>query len=584
MAFDGAFISQLVNEINITATEGRIDKIHQPSKEEIIIGLRTKNGVLKLLLSASASNPRFHFTSLQTENPKVPPMFCMLLRKHLSSGKFLYAKQIGLDRTVHFVFETTNELGDKVKLTIAAEIMGRHSNIIVFDQNNKIIDSIKRIDDEMSGVRPILPGMKYTLPPAQDKINILENTDVIPTILNSKRKIELSKSLLENLSGLSPLICREISDFATRGINKNITELTDDNKERLKFYINNLSKNLLTFNTMPTVLIDKNGKPNDFSFMEIKQYDNLYSQKSFETYSLLLDSYFGERDAIERMKQRSNDLLKLLANLAERTQRRVNTQREELSISENREKLKIFGDIISANLYTLKKGMTSATLQNFYDENYSDIEIPLDLMLTPSQNAQKYYSEYRKASTAEKKLVELIKSGEDEIEYINTVFDSLVRARTEAELEAIRTELASVGYIKNYSAKYKKPEKLAPFKYISSDGFTIFSGRNNIQNDKLTIKDAKNYDMWFHTQKIPGSHTIVIADGKDIPNKTLEEAAIIAAYNSQARESSKVAVDYTRIKNVKKPNGAKPGMVIYETYQTAIVDPNYELVQKLMVK
>ncbi|MEG1620380.1 MAG: NFACT family protein, partial [Oscillospiraceae bacterium] len=325
-------------------------------------------------------------------------------------------------------------------------------------------------------------------------------------------------------------------------------------------------------------------KPTDFSFMEIKQYDNLYKQLSYESYSLLLDSYFGERDAIERMKQRSNDLLKLLANLSERTIRRVNTQREELKESGNREQLKIYGDIISSNMYSLTKGLSNASLANFYDENSPIINIPLDIMLTPAQNAQKYYSEYRKASNAEKKLLELISSGEEEIKYLDTVFDSLVRTRTEGELEAIRLELSSVGYIKNYNAKYKKPEKLSAIRYQSSDGFTILSGRNNIQNDQLTLKDAKNYDMWFHTQKIPGSHTIVISDGKDIPNRTLEEAAIIAAFNSQARDSSKVPVDYTIIKNVKKPSGAKPGMVIYETYQTAIVDPNYELVKSLLVK
>ncbi|MEG2915309.1 MAG: NFACT RNA binding domain-containing protein [Oscillospiraceae bacterium] len=584
MAFDGAFISQLVKEINSVAIDSRIDKIHQPSREEIIIALRTKQGNYKLLLSASASNPRFHFTNIQTENPKSPPMFCMLLRKHISSGRFIEAKQIGLDRIVHFVFETTNEFGDKVNVTIATEIMGRHSNIILFDQNGKVIDSIKRIDDDMSSVRQVLPGMTYTLPPAQNKINILSDTNVVDVVSNSKRDIDLSKALIENLSGLSPLICREIANFSTHGVSKTVSELTNDNKERLAFFVSNLSDDLNQGKTVPTVLVDKSGKPTDFSFMEIKQYDNLYKQLSYESYSLLLDSYFGERDAIERMKQRSNDLLKLLANLSERTIRRVNTQREELKESGNREQLKIYGDIISSNMYSLTKGLSNASLANFYDENSPIISIPLDIMLTPAQNAQKYYSEYRKASNAEKKLLELISSGEEEIKYLDTVFGSLVRTRTEGELEAIRLELSSVGYIKNYNAKYKKPEKLSAIRYQSSDGFTILSGRNNIQNDQLTLKDAKNYDMWFHTQKIPGSHTIVISDGKDIPNRTLEEAAIIAAFNSQARDSSKVPVDYTIIKNVKKPSGAKPGMVIYETYQTAIVDPNYELVKSLLVK
>ena len=582
MAFDGAFVSQIVKEINDTALDGRIDKIHQPGKEEIIIGLRTKNGVYKLLLCANASSPRFHFTNLNPENPKQPPMFCMLLRKHLSSGRFLGAEQIGMDRTVHFHFETNNELGDKVIITISMEIMGRHSNIIVFDQNGKIIDAIKRISDDMSEVRPILPGMKYTLPPLQDKINILENTQgLAEKIAESKRDVELSKAIMEHIMGLSPLISREIAHFATRGNTKNISALTKDNMERLDFYLKNLSYSLTEGKTKPILLIDKNGKPSDFSFIEIAQYDNFYKLKECESYSSLLDDYFGERDAIDRMKQRSNDLLKFLANLSERTVRRVATQKEELSISTEREYLKNCGDIISANMYSMQKGQKSANLINFYSPQQEEIEIKLDPRLTPSQNAQKYYNEYRKAATAEKKLIELIKQGEEEISYIDSVFDLLVRARSEAELDAIRRELSGEGYIKNYGAKYKKTEKLSPYKYISSDGFTILSGRNNIQNDKLTLKDSKNYDMWFHTQKIPGSHTVVIADGKEIPNRTLEEAAIIAAYNSKARESTKIPVDYTRIKYVKKPVGAKPGMVIYETYQTAIVDPDPELVEKL---
>ena len=585
MAFDGAFISQLVKEINETAKDGRIDKIHQPAKEEIIIGLRTQKGVYKLLISASSSSPRFHFTEIATENPMQPPMFCMLMRKYLSSGRFLGAKQIGMDRIVHFYFETNNEFGDKVTITISAEIMGRHSNIIVFDQNGKIIDAIKRIGNDMSAVRPILPGLNYSLPPAQEKINLMKSAENASEIISSsKRDVELSKAIMEHISGLSPLICREIAYFAARGNSRKISELTKDNKERLDFFIKNLSDSLNNKRTEPIMLIDKNHKPCDFTFMEINQYENIYTMKKYDSFSKLLDSYYGERDSIERMKQRSNDLLKFLANLSERTSRRVETQICELNESTQRERLKEYGDIISANIYSLKKGMSSAKLYNFYSENNEEIEIPLDIMLNPSQNAQKYYNEYKKAATAEKKLAELIKSGKEEIEYIDTVFDLLVRARSEGELDAIKRELAQQGYIKNYGAKYKKPQKLNPYKYISSDGFTILSGRNNVQNDKLTLKDSKNYDMWFHTQKIPGSHTVIISDGKEIPNRTLEEAAIIAAYNSQARESTKVPVDYTRIKYVKKPVGAKPGMVIYDNYQTAIVNPDIDIVEKLLVK
>ncbi len=584
MAFDGAFISQLVQEINNVAMDSRIDKIHQPTREELIISLRTRQGGYKLLLSAGAGTPRFHFTKIARENPKSPPMFCMLMRKHLTGGKFLGATQINFDRVVHFLFEASNELGDKVKITIAVEIMGRHSNIIVFDQNNKIIDSIKRIDEEMSSVRQVLPGMMYELPPARDQFNIMEASvkDITTAVLGVSRDTELSKAIMTHLCGISPLVAREIALFATRGEYRNIGQLTKDNTDRLEFYINALGLNLKLGKTTPTMLLENGVKPKEFSFMDITQYENLYTKRSYDNYGEMMDSFFSERDAIERMKQRSNDLLKLLSTLSERTVRRVSTQKQELAESVDREKLRIYGDILAANLHTMEKGMESVTLNDFYSEDYGLVDIKLDIMLTPVQNSQKYYSEYRKAATAEKKLIELIKKGEEETEYIDSVFDSLVRARSEEELDAIRTELASEGYIKNYGSKYKKQEKLPPIKYRSSDGFTILVGRNNLQNDKLTLKTARNYDMWFHTQKIAGSHVVVVADGKEIPNKTLEEAAIIAAYNSKARESSKVAVDYTIIKNIKKPVGAKPGMVIYDTYQTAIVNPDGALVNSLI--
>ncbi len=586
MAFDALFISRLVAEINASALEGRIDKIHQPSREELIISLRTRSGGKKLLLSAGAGSPRFHFIGMARENPKSPPMFCMLMRKHLTGGKFLGAEQIGLDRVVHFKFEATNELGDKVNITVATEIMGRHSNIIVFDQNGKIIDSIKRVDEEMSGVRQVLPGMSYTLPPSKTGINMLEATTEAMTeaIYSTGGETQLHKAIMSQLIGLSPLIAREIAHFATRGTFRNVAQLTKDNKERLSFYLSGLVRNLKNNDCTPIMLLENGVKPKEFSFTDISQYENLYSKRVYETYSELLESFYGERDTIDRMKQRSNDLLKLLSTLSERTMRRVNTQKEELKESADREKLRCYGDILAANLHMIKKGDSSATLDNFYSEENEKIEIELDTMLTPIQNSQKYYNEYKKAANAEKKLIELIKKGEEETEYIDTVFDSLVRARSESELDAIRVELAGQGYIKNYSSKYKKQEKLPPLKYISSDGFEILVGRNNIQNDTLTLKTARNYDMWFHTQKIAGSHVVVVAEGRDIPNKTLEEAAIIAAYNSKARESSKVAVDYTIIKNVKKPTGAKPGMVIYETYQTAIVNPDKELVDSLLDK
>lgn len=586
MALDGALLSQIRFEIEKTSLGVRVEKIYQPSREEIALVLRAKGDGGRLLISAGANTPRIHFTKMSLENPKAPPMFCMLLRKHLNSAKLIEVKQIGMDRTLHLIFDTINELGDHVPITIAVEIMGRHSNIILIDHQNKIIDSIKRIDLEMSSVRPVLPGMQYTLPPEQDKINLLDTTaeQVIAALHRVERDINLSKRLMEILQGVAPILCREIAFFATKGSDKIISELTAEDLDRLKFYLETLIHKLLTDTGTPTMQLEKSGKPKDFTFLPIEQYGDEIRNKTYGNYSEMLDSFYGERDAVDRMRQRSNDLLKLLTNISDRITRKLASQREELKECANREQLKIYGELLSVNLFAIQKGDREAIVTNYYEESMPEIKIPLDIMLTPVQNSQKYYSEYRKADTAEKKLIELIKNGEEELRYIEAVFDLLTRARTDGELLAIRAELAEGGYVKKYAAKNKKEEKLAPLKYLSTDGFTILCGRNNVQNDKLTLKDSRNYDIWFHTQKIPGSHTVILTEGKDVPNTTLEQAAIIAAYNSKARDSVKVPVDYTIIKYVKKPNGAKPGMVIYENFTTAIVDPNAELVASLFVK
>lgn len=583
MAFDGAFLSQITHEIAQCAIGARVDKIHQPSREEIVISLRWRGGAGRLLISAGANSPRIHFTEERPENPASPPMFCMLLRKHLSSAKLIDIRRINMDRMVHIIFESVNEMGDLVKLTLAVEIMGRHSNIILLDESGRIIDSIKRIDEQMSGVRQVLPGMQFTLPPMQNKFNIAETEpqEIVDKVL-SGRDIPLSKALSEQLMGIAPLVTREISNYVTHGTDDIVSQLNSDRIDKLRFALSNLKSTIVNYSGTPTMLCDKNGTPKDFSFIDIHQYGHAYISKTFESYSELLDKFYSGRDSAERMKQRSHDLLKLLVNTSDRLTRKIAAQKEELLTSKNREQFKINGDLLSANMYMLEKGMRSVEVMNFYSENAENIRIELDPQLTPSQNIQRYYQEYRKADTAEKMLKQLIMQAEAESEYIDSVFDQLTRIRQESELAAIREELAQQGYVKNHRSKNKKPTKLEPMRYVSSDGFTILVGRNNIQNDKLTLKDSRNYDIWFHTQKIPGSHTVVISDSREVPDRTLEEAAIIAAYNSRARNSAQVPVDYTLIKNIKKPVGAKPGMVIYNIYQTAYVTPDEELVNRLM--
>lgn len=588
MALDGAFLSRLKQEIESVAIGARVDKIAQPTREELVLHLRWRGDGAKLLISAGAGAARVHFTTSSPENPKSPPMFCMLLRKHLSAAKLLAVRQVGLDRILLLDFETRNELGDVITETLAVEIMGRHSNIILVGPENRIVDSIKRIDLEMSSVRQVLPGMSYALPPAQGKLNLLEAApeEVTERVL-AGRDLELSKALMEALQGVSPLLCREMARLAIGGLERTVSELSNHHIKGLRSTVENVIHILKTGESTPVMLTEGNGRPKDYCFMPIAQYGETLLVKEYDSCSALLDAFYTERDLSERMRQRSGDLLKLLANTSDRIARKLSAQRQELVECAQRENLKIKGDLLSANLYSLQKGDKLARIVNFYEEGAPEVDIELDIMLTPAQNAQRYYALYRKADTAERKLGGLILQGEEELRYIDSVFDALTRAKTEAELDAIRRELQGGGYVRRQTKGGKgkqKEEKLEPLRYRSSDGFLILTGRNNVQNDRLTLKDSHSRDIWLHTQRIPGSHTVIVTEGKEVPKSTIEQACIIAAYNSKARESAKVPVDFALVKHVKKPNGAKPGMVIYDNYETVIVDPDAELVASLAVR
>ena len=573
MALDGITLSMLKNEMAEKLIGARVDKIHQPSKEELIISLRWNGGNGKLLVSASASAPRIHFTEAQVDNPKAPPMFCMLMRKHLSGAKLVAMEQFGLERLIHLSFATYNELGDPVILKLAVEIMGRHSNIILIGNDGKIIDAIKRVTADMSSVRQVMPGMTYVFPPSQNKMNTLD-LDYMAFIerLKNGRDVPLSKALMETLDGVSPIVCREISDLATAGLDTTARELSNDECEKLVGAVENLAEKVKNGDGKPYAVIEENGHPLDFTFMEVKQYGDSMTVKEAESFSVMLDKFYSDRSGADRMKQRSGDLFRFVVNLADRLSRKLDIQRQELARSTERDSLRVKGELIHANIRMIEKGMSSVILENYYDNN-SPMEVKLDPRLSPNQNAQHYFSEYRKADTAERMLKKLIEKGEAELSYIESVFDLLSRARTDDEIVSIRDELVSQGYLKNHRQKNQKPIKIAPKEYISTDGFRILCGRNNLQNDKLTFKDSRKNDIWFHTQKIHGSHTIIITEGREVPPSTLEQAALIAAYNSKARDSSLVPVDYTEIKNVKMPSGAAPGKVIYEHYKTAYVRP-----------
>lgn len=579
MALDGAFLSMVKKELE-PLVGGRVDKISQPSREEIVITMRTRGGNEKLLFSASAGSARVHITKKSIENPKVPPMFCMLMRKHLGNGRLLSIRQDGLERILYFDFEAMNELGDMVTVTLAAEIMGRCSNIVMINAEGKIIDSIKRVDLEMSRERPVLPGITYSYPPRGERLDFRTCTaEDIKTALEALPDGDAAKSLVKIFEGISPIAAREWVYYAAQGRDLPKSEFQGEVLERLVFAVEQTARECSGGKCVYTVVKDSDGGLKDFSFMPILQYGGLMTTKEMSSACELLDYFYAERDSVSRMKQRSQDLYRLLQNTSERIARRLANQREELKESADRDKFKLMGDLISANLYRVEKGMGSVTVENFYDEGCPEIEIKLDKRLTPSRNMQRYYEEYRKADTAEKILTEQIAKGEEELAYIDSVFDALTRTQSEDEVNELRQELSEQGYIRSSKLKGKPPKSRPPLEFTSPDGFTVLVGRNNKQNDQLTTKLADKTDIWLHTKDITGSHVIIRTEGKEVPDNTVMWAARVAAFHSKAKNSSQVPVDYVPVRFVKKPSGAKPGMVIFTNNRTLYVtplDPNGE--------
>lgn len=583
MALDGVFLRSVKTELEDKLIGARVDKIYQPSREEVVFQMRGTKGTYKMLVSTGAGTARVHITDTEIDNPKVPPMFCMFLRKHLMSGRLISIRQDGLERILYFDFDSVNEMGDMVRIIVAVEIMGRCSNLILINSQGKIIDSIKRVGEDMSSVRMVLPGMTYSLPPKQDKISIFNYTfEEVKSRLNEYGVLEISKAVMKVLEGISPVFAREIAFYSAKGVEKTIEQSDEEVFDRMAFYLKSVVNSIENKTNHYTVIKQKDGSLKDFCFTDISQYGTHMYTSQCEDACKLLDEFYSKRDLIGRMKQRASDLFKFLVNTSDRIARRNSAQKEELRECADRDYLKMCGDLISANMYRLEKGMDNAKLENFYKDNCPVEMIKLDKRLTPSQNAQKYYNEYRKASIAEKKLAKLIEDGEAELKYIDSVFDALTRATTENEVIELRLELVEQGYLKSSRMKGKPPKIAPPQKYISSDGYTILVGKNNKQNDKLTLKDSSKLDLWCHTHNIPGSHVIVVTNGEDkIPDKTIEEACLLAAYNSKSGNSTQVPVDYTLVRFVKKPVGAKPGMVIFTNNKTAYVTPSEEEIKKI---
>lgn len=576
MALDGAFLRHIKQELEEKLLGARVDKIHQPNREEVLVAFRTREAAYKVLFSARANSARVHFTAIPLENPKQPPMLCMLLRKKLQGAKLVAIRQPELERLLHFDFDCINELGDHVTLTLTMEIMGRYSNIILTDEEGKIVDALKRVDAEMSSQRLVLPGLSYHLPPPQNKLCPLATSSqqVVEALNALPKDMELSKGYLAVLQGVSPIVCRELAHQVGRGRELTVKTMDEEQVFRAGFFYQQMRDTVEAVSGKPFMAASPQGKPMDFSFLEIHQYGTAAVVKEAESFSQLLDEFYRERDKQERMRIREQDLLKLLSTHSERLSRKINAQRGELEQCAGRDGLRVAGDLISAHMYQMEKGAESVEIPDFYQEGSPLVRIKLDPALTPSQNAQKYYKEYRKAKTAEEKLTEQIELAGKELEYLESVLDALARAETERDLAEIRAELQEQGYLRKLRSKKEKPAAVsAPMKFTTSDGFTVLVGRNNRQNDRLTLKTANNNDIWFHTKNIPGSHTVLVTQGREPTETAMEEAALLAAQHSRAKDSSQVPVDYTQIRYVSKPQGAKPGMVIYVNYKTLYVTP-----------
>lgn len=565
MAFDGAFLHTVITELS-AAVLSRVEKIYQPSKDELVIHLKKKDFSRKLHISARNGAARIGFTNAQFENPPSPPMFCMLARKMFSSSRLISVEQRELERVAELKFEAVNEMGDIVNPKIICEFIGGANNIILCDGEGKICDAVNRSD--ITAGRLIMPGAKYACPESRGKLNILTSgaQEVITQL--KERGGEVSKALLDTLEGFSPLVCRELVFSALKETQADINSID----------LNRLEKPLceciaaLNGNARYTALYE-NSVPKEFSFIDINQYECAYEKKYFSSAVELLEAFYSERDNAARIKKQSGDVLKTVNNLLSRARRRKLLREKDLKATENRESLRIYGELIKANIHLIKSGDTSVKAQNFYDENLSEISIELDPALSPAANAAKYFKNYKKSCAAHSSLGSLIESDEREIDYLDSVLESIERAKTVSDISEIRQELVSAGYLKEKRSVKKMNSALQIEQHTSLEGYKILVGHNNIQNDYITTRLAEKNDMWFHTKNIHGSHVVVKNGGGELSEETVLFAAGLAAKNSRAKDSSNVPVDYTPVKYVKKPAGAKAGMVVYTTNKTVFVTP-----------
>jgi len=583
MPIDGIVVRNIVHELENKLTGGKIDKISQPEKDEVIMTIRNSGNNYKLLLSSSPSYPRVHLTSANKVSPINAPLFSMVLRKHLSGGRIVKFEQVNLDRIIKVCVESYDELGSLAHKTLICEIMGRHSNIILTNDEGIIVDSIKHITPDMSRFRQVLPGITYKYPPIQDKLSPLNfsGEDFFNRIAVASQGMKLDKFISSTFDGISTFGAREICHMAGLEDDIPIGSLDDEKKERLFKALLSFVENIENNNFCPCIYYNNDESPFDFYSFNLR-YLAPMKLEGKSSISEAIEYFYSSRDKQDRVRQKSSDLLKVINNNLDRCLKKLAIQEQKLLECSEKEKWKLYGDLIMANLYNIKKGDSKAKVLNFYSEDEEYIEIPLDMLLTPVENANRYYKKYNKDKTAEAVLRVQKEDNLKEIEYLENQLVNISNCTEPQEIEEIRDELIMTQYIKKTkksSSRKLKPSK--PMHFISSDGFDIYVGKNNLQNDYLTTKFADSEDIWMHTKNIPGSHVIIKLQNRPPSENAILEAANLAAYYSKGRNSSNVPVDYTEKKNVKKPSGAKPGMVIYHTNKTIYVTPDEEAVNRM---
>ena len=574
MPLDAVCLQAVVAELAPQITGSRIEKIQQPARDQVVLLLR---GNRRLLLSAGGGQPRLHLTELLRDNPAQPPMFCMLLRKYLSGGIIESIQQAPLERVVTLTVSAADELGERSQFSLILEAVARRANLILADKDGHIIDCLRRIDFEMNPDRQVLPGLFYHLPTPPDKVSPFTVTEEEFAALAAAagEGAPADQWLVRTVNGLSPLVARELTFRACGSTDAPVTGHTAALWSAFAAWRDTVNEKHFT-----PAMLKRSGVPMDFTYLHVGQYGGAAEEETYASFSRLLDDFYEKREQAERVKQKGQDLVKTASNGAARLRRKIAAQEQELAESKNRDKWRVYGELITANLYRMERGMSRLTAQNYYDPDCADVDIPLDVRLSPQENAAKYFKKYTKAKTAEKYITAQLEKARVELTYLESVLQELTLAESEQDFNDIRAELTDGGYLRAKGRKQpQRPSK--PREFRSTAGLRILVGRNNRQNDRLTAKDAEKWDIWLHTQRIHGSHVILCTGGAQPDEQSIAEAASLAAYFSQAQDGTKVPVDYAPVKFVKKPAGSSPGFVNYTNYKTILADPSEELVKRL---